>query len=109
MKPATGIILHRTDGDNDPLVLHLQKQTDTGGIVNAPDGATVVMSVRQDSGDTDITGAAEGGGSGRFAFPVATLDAGKRTDKFDVHVIDGGVKQHYVGDSKIKTRENIGA
>lgn len=109
MKAAEGLILERTDGDTDPMLVYLARQTDTQGIVNVGDAATVIMSVRQDSGDTDIPGAAEGGGTGRFAFPVSAIDAGKRTDKFDIKVTEAGVGDAHYARGKIVTKENIGA
>lgn len=106
MKADENIILERTDGNTDPFLVHLQLQTDSG-LVNVPDAATVKMSVSDSDGDIEIAGAAQGGDSGIFAFPVNQLDAGAHTRKFDIDVDSGGVYATY-GRGKIKTHAKIG-
>jgi hypothetical protein len=90
MKAATGITIFRTAGDQDPVLVHLVKTTDAGDVV-AGNAAVTTLRVRDGATLISIAGAAQGGGSGIFAFSPATLPATAGRRMYTVEVTEGGI------------------
>ena len=108
MKAAENLVIDRTDGNTDPMIVRLRRQTDDSGIVDVGDSAAVRMDVDEPGGNLPIDGTAKGGGQGYFLFPSLTLEPGRHTRKIGVNVAESGVDVTY-GRGKIVTAEKRGA
>lgn len=95
MKAAEGVLLYRTDGNTDPLLVVLRAETATDIYTLVPDDATVEMDVTHPSGNFQITATARGDDSGTFLFPVTSIPAGKSKLKFDIDVTTVSGKATY--------------
>lgn len=109
MKAADNIVLERTDGNTDPLLVRLQRQIDdTEALVNVSDAAVVTMDVECPTGNFSITGTANGDTSGIFSFAVASFPAGNHVMRFDIDVTESGSSATYAR-GEVYTHEKIAA
>lgn len=106
MKAAEGVLLYRTDGNTDPLLVVLRAETETDVFTLVPDDATVEMDLKIAAGNVGITATARGDDSGTFLFPVISIPAGKSKIKFDIDVTTVAGKATYARGT-ITTAEKI--
>lgn len=107
MKPQRNVIIERTDGNTDPLLIRLRRNvSDVDSPVNVGDSATVSMDIDGPSGTVTIAGVANGNSSGIFAFAVATIPAGQHVLKFDIDVTENSNVATY-GAGKIYSHAKV--
>ena len=95
MKAQEGLLLYRTDGNTDPLLVVLRAETADDTYTLVPDSATVEMDLKIAAGNVEITATARGDNSGTFLFPVASIPAGKSKIDFDIDVTTVAGKATY--------------